>query len=314
MTAVLSALGMMASIAFAGWLLVRTRVLGENVHIVLARIVFAVATPALLFVTVAHADLHLLLSRSALVAALSTSTIALVAALVLRLILRRSLADTTVATLSAAYVNAAILGLPLAVYLLGDALAVVPVLLFQLLVLAPIAFTVLGSRTPGAVRGVRGVVVRTFQNPIIVGALAGLVVAGLPWQLPEVVFDPFAMVGAAAAPLALLTFGMSMHTPTLPRPLADRAPRTRRPTPDLVLVVVLRGVVHPLVAYGIGRAVGMSGTELLAVVTMGALPTAQNIVVYAIQYGRGQELARNSGLITTVLALPLLLMINALLG
>ncbi len=316
MTAVLSALGTMISIAFVGWLLARTGVLGENVHTALAKVVFAVAAPALLFVTVAHADLDLLLSRSALVAALSTSAVAIIAVVVLRLVVRRSLVEATVGMLCAAYVNAAILGLPLAVYLLGDALAVVPVLLFQLIVLAPVGFTVLAAHASGGGGGLRGMAGRTFRNPIIVGALTGLLFALLPWRLPEVVFAPFSMVGAAAAPLALLTFGMSMHTPRMPRLHRQDVDReqTRRPSADLVLVLVLRTAVHPLIAYGIGRAVGMSGADLLAVVTMGALPTAQNILVYAIQYGRGQDLARNSGLITTLLSVPLLLAVNALLG
>lgn len=306
LAAVLTALGTMISIAVAGWFLGRTRVLGDSVQPVLARIVFVVAAPALLFVTVAHADLHLLVSRAALVAALGTTVVAVIAALVLRLVLRRSAADAAVTTLAAAYVNAAILGLPLAVYLLDDALAVVPVLLFQLLVLAPIAFTVLGSRAPGAIPGARGVLTRTLQNPIIVGTLAGLLLAVLPWKLPEVIFGPFAMVGATAAPLALITFGMSLSLPRIKGPA--------RPTGDLLLVVVLRTVVHPVLGYAIGRALGMSGPELLAVVTMAALPTAQNVLVYAIQYGRGQALARDAGLSTTLLAIPALLVISALLG
>jgi len=71
---------------------------------------------------------------------------------VLRVVWHRSAADVTVGTLASSYVNAGNLGLPLAVYLLGDAVAVVPTLLFQLLVLAPLAFAVLDAAT-GEVRG-----------------------------------------------------------------------------------------------------------------------------------------------------------------
>src|ERR1035437_10115950 len=56
-----------------------------------------------------------------------------------------------------------------------------------------------------------------------------LFLAGLPWKLPEVIFGPFSMIGAAAAPLALLTFGMSIAIPrtegeTTRPPPARRAP------------------------------------------------------------------------------------------
>ncbi|MGW6130316.1 AEC family transporter [Cellulomonas sp. NPDC055163] len=319
MGAIVTALGTMGAIVALGWVLGRRGTLGPAAPAVLARVVFAVATPCLLLVTVAHADLHLLLSRAALVTALSTTTVVLIAVAVLRGLWHRPAADVTVATLASSYVNAGNLGLPLAVYLLGDAVAVVPSLLYQLLVLAPVAFAVLDAREPhepgpdpvarGPRRGavaLRAVLLRTVRNPIIVGALTGLLVAALPWTPPEVLLGPFAIIGAAAAPLALLTFGMSLAVPRT----VDSRPVRR----ELVLVVLLRSLVHPLLAGGIGAALGLRGTALLAVTAMAALPTAQNVLVYAIQYGRQQPLARDAGLLTTVLAVPVLLVVTALLG
>jgi len=325
MGAIFTALGTMGAIIALGWVLGRRDVLGDAAPRVLARVVFSVATPCLLLVTVAHADLHLLLSRSALVTALSTTTVALVALTVLRGVWHRPAADVTVATLASSYVNAGNLGLPLAVYLLGDAVAVVPPLLYQLLILAPIAFTVLDARARDgdavsqpasaavaarrpaarALRTARAVLARTLRNPIIVGALSGLVLAALPWHVPQVVLGPFSMIGAAAAPLALLTFGMSL---AVPRTVATQPVRR-----ELVLVVLLRSVVHPALAAGIGTALGLEGHTLLAVTAMAALPTAQNVLVYAIRYGRQEPLASDAGLVTTVLAVPVLLVITALL-
>jgi malonate transporter len=326
MGAVLTALGTMAAVVAAGWLLGRRGTLGDRAPAVLARVVFAVATPCLLLVTVAHSDLHLLLSRAALVTAISTGIVALAASTVLRWVWHRPADDVVIGTLASSYVNAGNLGLPLAVYLLGSPVAIVPPLLFQLLVLAPIAFTVLdrpsqpreGTGTPAAGlpdsrasttrRSVTGgaVVVRTLSNPIIVGALTGLVLAAVPWHLPDVVFEPFRLLGAAAAPMALLTFGLSL---AVPRSTGEQAPRS-----DLVLVVLLRSAVHPALAAAIGSALGLSGQSLLAVVAISALPTAQNVLVYALQYRRGQALARDAGLVTTILAVPVLLVITALLG
>ncbi|MCR6491917.1 AEC family transporter [Cellulomonas sp. P24] len=162
MGAVVTALGTMAAVIGVGWLLGRRGTLGSGARTVLARTCFSVATPSLLLVTVAHADLHALLSRSALVTALSTATVAVVAIVVLAVVWRRPAPDVVIGTLASSYVNAGNLGLPLAVYLLGDAVAVVPSLLFQLLVIAPVAFTVLdghaGAAAPGnpGARGLRG--------------------------------------------------------------------------------------------------------------------------------------------------------------
>ena len=343
MSGVATALGTMAAIVVVGWLLGRYRVLGENAAPVLARTTFTVAIPALLVVTIAHADLHLLLSRVAVVTVASTTAVILVAVAVLRGVWRLGIGDATVATLSASYLNAVHLGIPIAVYVVGDAVAVVPTLLFQLLVLAPVAFTLLdrahltepptpdaawpqddaaASVTPdhsateapeaaeaptpaGAVRRA-DVLLRTIRNPIIVAALVGVLLAVAPWQLPEVVFEPFRLVGAAAAPMALVAFGMS---------LAVRRPAGRRwISRELGLVMVLRAVVHPVLAAVVGHALGLDRPALLAVVTMAALPTAQNVLVYALQYGRGQALARDAGLATTLLTIPVMLVIAATLG
>ena len=323
MDAVLTALGTMAAVVVAGWVLGRRGTLGDRGPAVLARVVFTVATPCLLLVTVAHADLHLLLSRAALVTAISTAIIAITTIAALRWVWHRPVDDVVIGTLAASYVNAGNLGLPLAVYLLGSPVAIVPPLLFQLLVLAPVAFTVLdrrsqprevaatptavppgpGTPTPRRSPAAMAVVVRTLSNPIIVGALTGLVLAALPWHLPEVVFEPFRLLGAAAAPMALLTFGLSL---AVPRSSSGRAPRS-----DLVLVVVLRSAVHPALAAVIGSELGLTGRSLLAVVAVSALPTAQNVLVYALQYRRGQALARDAGLITTLFAVPVLLVITA---
>ena len=317
MSAVLVALGTMGAVVALGWVLGRHRVLGERAAPVLARVVFAVAAPALLLSTVAHADLHVLVSRTALVTWLTTALVAALAVVVLRVAWRRPAADVTVGTLSSSYVNAGNIGLPLAVYLLDDPVAVVPTLLFQLLVLAPVAFAVLdrpaGADDPSLPRSaaplglrVEAVVRRTLTNPIIVATLTGLVLAALPWSLPEVVFEPFALVGASAAPLALLTFGMSLAVP--------RTPGGEAPRRDLALAVGLRSVVHPVLTWGVGTALGLPAPALLAVVAMAALPTAQNVLVYAMQYRHGEALARDAGLVTTVLCVPVLLVVAATLG
>ena len=346
MSGVATALGTMAAIVIVGWLLGRYRALGDNAAPVLARTTFTVAIPALLVVTIAHADLHLLASRVAVVTAASTTAVIVVAVTVLRGVWRLGIGDATVATLAASYLNAAHLGIPIAVYVVGDTVAVVPTLLFQLLVLAPVAFALLDRAhltepptpdaawprddaaapeapddsapeaaeaaeaaedpTPaGAVRRT-GVLLRTIRNPIIVAALVGVLLAVAPWQLPEVVFEPFRLVGAAAAPMALVAFGMSL---AVRRPVGQRWISR-----ELGLVMVLRAVLHPALAAVVGHALGLDRQALLAVVTMAALPTAQNVLVYALQYGRGQALARDAGLATTLLTIPVMLVIAATLG
>ncbi len=332
MSAVAEALGTLLAIAFVGWLLGRVRVLGDGAQPVLAKLTFTVAIPAMLLSTIARSDLHVLFSRAAATTALSTLAVIAAAAVVLRGFWRLDTGRATIGTMAASYLNAGHLGIPIAVYLVGDAVAVVPTLLFQLFLIAPVSFTLLerarlaerataaapdeaaGRPDPVTVAtatvptsvSAMAVVRQVVRNPVIVAAVTGLVLAALPWDVPTPLLEPFRLVGAAAAPLALIAFGMSL---AVPRPAGERLVDR-----ELVLVVVLRNLVHPLLAALIGRALGLEGAVLLGVVTMAALPTAQNVLVYAIQYGRDTRLARDGALVTTVLTVPVMLVVAAILG
>lgn len=115
------------------------------------------------------------------------------------------------------------------------------------------------------------------------------------------------LVGSAAVPVILLTFGMSLHGR---RVLA--AGTARR---DVVLASALKLVVMPLVAWFVGHVLwGLTGHELFVVVVLAALPSAQNVFNYAQRYGRGVVLARDTVLITTVLSLPVLVVVAAILA
>ena len=60
-----------------------------------------------------------------------------------------------------------------------------------------------------------------------------------------------------------------------------------------------------LLVYVIARfGFGQSGHQLFAQVVIAALPTAQNVLVYATRYRRGQILARDTTLITTLGSIP----------
>jgi predicted permease len=59
---------------------------------------------------------------------------------------------------------------------------------------------------------------------------------------------------------------------------------------------------------------GLRDTGLLAVTVLAALPTAQNIFIHATRYGRSEVVARDAIFLTTVLSLPVLFVVAAVLG
>lgn len=314
MSGVLNGFGVIVALVALGWLLARSGVLGHDARLVLNRMVFYVATPALLFDSLARTTLDQVFTAVFVVSAGSAVVIVLIYIAVARLWLRRPAADLMIGALSAGYVNSANLGIPIALYVLGDLGFVMPLLLFQVVVLQPVAIAVLeraaraDGTEPGETGGALGSIVQAIRNPIVLSALAGVAVAALPWTPPDPLLEPVHLVGQISVPGALLVFGMSLYGVKVLE--AGASPRR-----EIALASVLKLVAHPLLAYAIGSGLmGMQGHELLTVVVAAALPTAQNVLVVATRYGHGTLLARDSAVLTTLGALPVLLLVSALLA
>jgi hypothetical protein len=296
----------LATVIAVGWLVARTGTVGQDAAAVLSRVSYFVATPALLLLTLAGADPGVLVSPALVATAGSAVLCALLFAALARWRWRLPPAELAAGGLAASYVNAGNLGVPIAVYVLDDASFVAPVLLFQVLVLAPVGLAVLaGSRT--AVRPGWQVVLQPLTTPVVVGCALGVLVAATGVQLPALVLEPVELTAGLAVPAALLAYGMSLHG--APRPASGEG------AGRVWLAVTLKTLAQPALAYVLGRwGAGLDGVELLAVTVTSALPTAQNVFVYASTYDRGTLLVRDVVLLSTVLSVPVLVAVAFVLG
>ncbi|MCX5278715.1 AEC family transporter [Streptomyces sp. NBC_00198] len=306
MQGVLTGFAVIAVVIGVGYVIGRRGYLGDNGREVLTKLAFHVASPALLFTTLAQADLSVVFSGRLLVTAMSTAVAAgvFVAVGVVR---RWGLGRTTIGALCSSYVNSGNLGIPIAVYVLGDASLVAPVLLFQQIMVTPIALTVLDLSGEGDKGPLWRRLITPLRNPIAVGSLSGVVVSATGLRVPGPVLDPLQLIGGMSVPAVLLAFGISLCGSTLPGRGADRAP--------VLLSVALKAVGQPLAAWALAVTVfGLHGAPLLDVVVTSALPAAQNLFTYASRYRIGETLARESVLLSTVAAVPVLVLVAALLG
>jgi malonate transporter and related proteins len=290
-----------------GYVLARRGTLTPQSQRVLSEVVFYVGAPALLFITLAGADVGAVVSSGLVVTAISSTVMAVTYAVVAGGIWQRGAADTTIGAIASSYVNAGNLGIPVAVYVLGSAEYVAPVMLWQLVAIAPVAFAVLDASALGRRPPIGRVLSRPLQNPVTVSSGLGLLFAAMGWQLPSIVSRPIELIGGMAVPAALIAFGVSLHGAPMPGSASNRR--------DVALVVMLKNFAQPLVAYTVGRfALGLEDTLLLAVTVTNALPSAQHVFVYAVRYDRALALARDAVSVTTVLAAPVLLVITWLLA
>ena len=309
MTGVLLGFGVVAVIAAVGF---ATAALlpGEAARIRqgLTPVIYYITNPALMLVLVAGTDLGTVLGVYTPVALATAAVAGAVCALYSGLVLRRRGARTAAAAMAASYVNAGNIGLPIALYAVGSAAPVVSVLLAQLLVLAPLYLALFSLLTRSAGSGsLWRAVARSVANPVTIGTALGVLLSATGLELPEVLWVPLEMLGESSVPLLLLVFGMSLH--------GQRPFRQRALVPDVVGATLVKLTVMPAAAWALGRfGFGLDGTELLGVVVMAALPTAQNVFLFSSQFRMPTAVVRDVVLLSSLLSFPAIALIGVLLA
>lgn len=324
MAEVLSGFFIIWLIIAVGYGVGRTGSLGPNAQPVLSRVAFFVASPALLFTTLSESDVFLVLGPQLWVATFSAGIAAIVYLIIARFVVtKRSASERMIAALSASLMNSANLGLPIAAYVLGDASYAAPVILFQLALYTPIYVFVMDSQTlkesqqdPSGMKVVRAgfwrslgrIFATVIRNPLIIGSAFGLLFSVTGWQLWQPLEESIGLIGGAAIPAMLLAFGISLVGS---KPLAKEHGRRR----DTVVASAVKLLVHPLAAWLLAAFVFQLDDEGVLIATvLASLPTAQNVFVAASRYNSGLTVARDTVFITTILAIPAMIVVAGLLA
>jgi malonate transporter len=306
MIGVLIGFAIIAFVVAVGYGIGRSGLLGPDAAHVLGRLGFFVLSPALLFTVLAEADVAALFSDLLPTTASAAALTIVMFALIALLVWRRAVPEATIGSLGSAYANATNMGIPLSAYVLGDAAASAPVFLLQLIVITPIALTILDFSTGGK-PSLGRILLQPVRNPLIIASALGFLIAVTGVEIPPELFRPFELIGGAAVPVILIAFGMSLHGT---RVLA--AGEFRK---DVVLASAFKLVLVPVAAWLLGHFVfGLEGQALFAAVILMALPTGQNVFNYAQRYRRGEVLARDVVFITTLGSFPAMLVVAALLA
>ena len=145
----------------------------------------------------------------------------------------------------------------------------------------------------GSVAALPGKVLKAmFNNALIVGIALGFVVnlGGIP--LPSVLSDAIDLMIRAALPAALFGLGGVLYRY---RPEGDM--RT------ILFVVAVSLVLHPLIAWGLVRANGLSDAALRSATMTAAMAPGVNAYVFANMYGKAKRVAASAVLMGTALSI-----------
>jgi malonate transporter and related proteins len=151
------------------------------------------------------------------------------------------------------------------------------------------------GRGGGARRPVWWTVGRSLvRNPLLVAPALGALVPSAGLAVPDAVATFLKLLGGAAAPCALVALGLFLAQP---RQTGGGQGRTA------ALLVGLKLVLHPLLAYGLGRYLfDLPPLLLHTAVLMAALPTGTGPFMLAEFYRREADLTATVVLVSTVLA------------
>ena len=292
------------AVIVCGAALAHVRVLDGRAQRTLAEVAFFVATPALMLLTISR--VHIGGAVPNLVASsVSLLLTAAVYAVVARLVWREESGAVVIGSLVSSYVNAGNLGVAVAAYIVADTAVVVPTLLVQILLVQPLALAFLDRRADrGAGRG--ATLRRLVTNPLTLASVVGVVLALTGWRLPELVAAPVELLAGLAIPAMLLAYGAALRL----SPPIGRTGQSRQ----MLTAAALKMGFMPVVAWLVGTLCGLEGTHLLGIVMTAALPSAQNIFLHATRYRVGEDVARETVLVTTLLSLPVALLVALLLG
>lgn len=303
MLGVLSGFAVVWAVILVGFFVGKKGILGPDARLTLNRLTFFVASPALLFKTLAESDPMSVLGPLLWVALISAFLVMFIYILATKWWLKRNRADRIVGAMSAATVNSANLGMPIAIYVLGDISHSAPVILFQLAILTPVNLAMLDAATSKNPTTLRSIITQSLRNPMITGSLLGLLVALLDVEIPTILQDPIDLIAGASIPAMLIAFGISLVES---RPLAKTSPFNK----DVLVASAMKLMLHPIIAWLLAAFVfRLEGELLLSAIVMASLPTAQNVFVNASRYNKGVILAKDTVLLTTLGAIPAMIVV-----
>lgn len=128
------------------------------------------------------------------------------------------------------------------------------------------------------------------RNPLILATLSGLLANLAGFQIPEWSAPTLSRIGAASVALGLMAAGAGMQLGSL-----------RQGQLLSVLVLGIKHLAMPLMAWGIARLWGLSQHQTLMLLAFSALPTASSCYVLASRMGYNGSFVAGLVTLSTVL-------------
>ena len=141
-------------------------------------------------------------------------------------------------------------------------------------------------------KGLKSVLVGIAKNPLIWGALLGLLAKAVDLHLPAGIYKGIADMGKMASPLALVALGATFKFTAV-----------RKNLPYLTIGVIGRIAAVPLLLLPLAVLLGFRDVQLASLLILFASPTAVSSSTMAAAYGHDSELAGQQVVFTSICSL-----------
>jgi hypothetical protein len=283
-------------LVLAGYLLAASGRWPKAVSDALAKFVFAVAVPALLFSLMSDFSKLPPVDARLLIAFFGGCLIVFVLGRMVGLwLFRLNGVEQSVFALGGIFANNVLLGVPIAKASLGEAAmpSVALVLVFNSLTLWTLVTVSVEWARHGelSLRGFGNTLRSVLTNPIVASVLAGAAfgLTGLP--LPALLGTPLSLLGSSAVPLSLIVLGMG---------LAEYG--IRAGWREAAAITAIKLAVQPLVVWALAAALGLPPIETQAVVLLSALAVGVNVYLMAREFDALQGPVATSMVLSTALS------------
>jgi hypothetical protein len=295
-------------LVLAGYLLAASGRWPKTVSDALAKFVFAVAIPALLFRLMSDLSRLPPVDARLLIAFFGGCLVVFaVGRLLGRWLFGLNGVQQSVFALGGIFANNVLLGVPIARATLGEAAmpAVALVLVFNSLTLWTLVTVSVEWARHGelSVRGFGATLKSVLTNPVVASVLVGVVFGLTGLRLPAILDTPLDLLGASAVPLSLITLGMG---------LAEYG--VRNGWREAVAITSVKLIVQPLVVWVLAWSIGLPPVETQAIVLMAALAVGVNVYLMAREFDTMQAPVATSMVLSTALSaltVPLVLALVA---
>lgn len=279
------------SLIFIGYLLCRFTALDRKVWEPVERLVYYLMFPVLLFHSIVKSPLDVSAASSLMAAglALCTAGIALAYSLPHWPWLGRRL-DTRLHAASAqiGFRFNSFVALALANKVAGPQ----GLLLISVVIGVCVPLLNVGAVWPMARHANKGFARELVRNPLIVGTVTGLTVNLLGIHIPTWLDPTVSRIGQASLPLGLMAAGAGMQFGSL------RDAKTLG-----VLVLTVRHLAMPLIAFGLAMLFRLDGTQTLVLLLFSAVPTSSSCYVLAARMGYNGAYVAGLVTLSTVLGM-----------